>query len=142
MDHTIPLQQTQRRARAVATITVHSSDASPYDESASPTLIELHLQERFSGDIAGESSVRALCTRRDDGSASMVSMQRFCGTLGGRQGTFVLQGAELIERGKIEASWFVVPHSGTGGLAGLRGEGGFAGEFGKGSEGWLDYWFE
>ena len=25
---------------------------------------------------------------------------------------------------------------------GLRGEGGFEGDFGKGSDGWLDYWFE
>jgi len=34
------------------------------------------------------------------------------------------------------------PGSGTGDLSGLRGEGGFEGGFGKGSDGWLDYWFE
>jgi SRSO17 transposase len=32
--------------------------------------------------------------------------------------------------------------TGTGGLSGLRGEGGFEGEFGRGSDGTLDYWFE
>lgn len=37
---------------------------------------------------------------------------------------------------------FVVPASGTGELSGLRGEGGFEGDFGKGSDGWLDYWFD
>jgi hypothetical protein len=68
----------------------------------------------------------------------MVSMQRFCGKLGGRQGTFVLQGAEIVENGKIKATWFVVPGSGTGDLSGLRGEGGFEGDFGKGSNGrWI-----
>ncbi|HEY6184307.1 MAG TPA: DUF3224 domain-containing protein [Terriglobales bacterium] len=69
-------------------------------------------------------------------------MQRFRGTLGGRQGTFVLQGQEIVKNGKIKATWFVVPGSGTGDLSGLRGEGGFEGDFGKGSEGTLDYWFE
>jgi hypothetical protein len=49
---------------------------------------------------------------------------------------------ETVEGGKINATWFVVPGSGTGALSGLRGEGGFEGEFGKGSEGTLDYWFE
>jgi hypothetical protein len=83
-----------------------------------------------------------LQVRRDHKSASLVSMQRFTGKLGGRQGSFVLQGAETVENDKIKASWFVVPGSGTGDLAGLRGEGGFEGEFGKGSEGTLDYWFD
>ena len=57
-------------------------------------------------------------------------------------GTFVLQGSEIVENGKIKATWFVVPGSGTGDLSGLRGEGGFEGAFGKGSDGTLDYWFE
>jgi len=43
----------------------------------------------------------------------MVSVQRFRGKLGGRQGTFVLQGSETVENGKIKATWFVVPGSGT-----------------------------
>jgi hypothetical protein len=42
----------------------------------------------------------------------------------------------------VRAPAYQVPRSGTGGLAGLRGEGGFQGEFGKGSDGYLDYWFE
>ena len=45
-------------------------------------------------------------------------------------------------QGKLKAQWSVVPGSGTGELSGLRGEGGFDGEFGKGSNGVLDYWFE
>ena len=96
----------------------------------------------FTGDIDGQSMVRALQVLRDDQSASFVSMQRVRGKLGGRNGTFVLQGSEVVEQGKITATWFVVPGSGTGDLSGLRGEGGFEGEFGKGSYGRLDYWFE
>jgi ketosteroid isomerase-like protein len=132
----------ERRMRAEAQIIVQSSEATPYDETASPPLLEIRLKETFSGDIEGESIVRALQVRRDDRSASMVSLQRFCGSVGGRRGTFVLQGSEVIEQGKIQATWFVVPRTGSGDLAGLRGEGGFAGEFGKGSRGTLNYWFE
>lgn len=130
------------RTRAVAKVTVGNSEATTYDETANPALLEVRLNETFSGDIDGESPVRALQVRRDDRSASLVSMQRFRGKLHGREGTFVLQGQEIVENGKVKAKWFVVPGSGTGDLAGLRGDGGFAGDFGEGSEATLDYWFE
>jgi hypothetical protein len=104
--------------------------------------VEIRLNETFAGDIEGESPVRALQVVRDDKSASLVSLQRFRGKLAGRQGSFVLQGQEIVANGKIKATWFVVPGSGTDELSGLRGEGGFEGEFGKGSTGTLDYWFE
>ncbi len=104
--------------------------------------MEVRLSETFAGDISGESPVRALEVLHNDHSASLVSVQRFRGKLGGRQGTFVLQGSETVKNGKIKATWFVVPGSGTGDLSGLRGEGGFAGDFGKGSDGMLNYWFE
>ena len=128
------------RKHAVAKITVQSSSAKPCDQSAGPPLMEIEISETFSGDIDGESTVRALQIQRDDKFASMVSMQRFQGRLDGRQGTFVLQGTETVENGNIKATWFVVPGSGTGDLSGLRGEGGFEGSFGKGSRGTLDYW--
>jgi hypothetical protein len=134
--------ESRTRTRANAKITVHSAEAAPYDQTASPALMEIRLNETFAGDIDGESPVRALQVLRDDRSASMVSVQRFRGNLAGRRGTFVLQGSEVVERGRIKAAWFVVPGSGTGELSGLRGEGGFEGEFGKGSDGTLDYWFE
>lgn len=130
------------RVRAEAKIIVEHSAAVPYDQSTTTALVEISLRETFTGDIDGTSTVRALQVRRDDQSASMVSVQRFFGKLAGRQGTFVLQGSEIIQGGKISATWFVVPGSGTGDLAGLRGEGGFEGDFGKRSSGSLDYWFE
>jgi len=134
--------QTAQRKRAETTITVESSHATPYDETVSPPLMELRLTERFAGDIEGESSVRALQLQRGDKTATMVSMQRVRAKLAGRSGTFVLQGSEIVGNGTINATWTVVPGSGTGELTGLRGEGGFEGEFGKGSKGTLVYWFE
>src|ERR1051326_3962966 len=67
------------RKRAQAKIVVHHSKAEPYDEAGEPTLQELHLNETFSGDINGESPVRALQVMRADQSASLVSVQRFRG---------------------------------------------------------------
>jgi hypothetical protein len=130
------------RTRAKAKITVHSSEAKPYDRTAGPALMEVNIGETFTGDIDGESTIRALPIQGKDQFASLVSLQRFRGKLGGRQGSFVLQSQESVQNGKIKATWFVVPGSGTGDLAGLRGEGGFEGDFGKGSDGTLDYWFE
>ena len=138
-----PVQsRTEPRRRATAKITVRNSEARPYDQTAGPDLVEIRLVETFTGEMERVSPVRALQVLREDGAAHLVSMQRFSGKLGGRQGSFVLQGVELVARGRIEATWFVVPGSGTGELARLRGEGGFEGAFGKGSEGWLEYWFE
>jgi hypothetical protein len=130
------------RTRAEARITVHSSKAKPYDQTESPALVEVRLSETFTGDIDGESTVRALQVLRDDRSASLISMQRFRGKLAGRQGSFVLQGSGIVANGRITATWFVIPGSGTDNLSGLRGEGGFEGYFGKGSQGSLHYWFE
>lgn len=130
------------RTHAVAEITVQSSTAKPYDQSVTPTLMEIDITETFRGDMDGESTVRALQTQLPDKSANMVSLQRFRGKLGGRRGTFVLQGSEVVDNGQIQATWTVVPGSGTGELMGLRGEGGFEGSFGKGSRGTLVYWFE
>src|SRR5579871_4629784 len=64
--HAIPQSQKQRRksARATAKIAVQNSDAKPYDQSATPPLIEIRLNEIFTGDINGESPVRALQVQR------------------------------------------------------------------------------
>jgi hypothetical protein len=130
------------RRRAESTITVQNYEAKPYDDIAGAALVEVYLNETFAGDMEGESPVRTLQFVRADKSASLVSLQRFRGKLGGRHGTFVLQGSEIVAHLKITARWFVVPGSGTDDFLGLRGEGGFEGEFGKGSRGTLDYWFE
>jgi hypothetical protein len=130
------------RMRAVAKVTVQSSEARPYDQTAGPALLEISISETFTGDIDGDSTVRALQILRDDRSASLVSMQRFRGKLGGGQATLVLQCSEIAENGKIKAEWIVVPGSGTGALSRLRGEGRFEGQSEKESDATLDYWFE
>jgi hypothetical protein len=77
-----------------------------------------------------------------DGSASFVGIERLTGTLGGREGTFLLQDAGTVQGSVVDGDWFVVPGSGTGALTGLRGEGRFRANLGENAQVHLDYWFE
>jgi hypothetical protein len=79
----------------------------------------------------------------DASTASYVGMQRVVGSLGGRSGSFVLQVSGTFAEGLAQATWFVVPGSGTGELRGLRGEGGFPAQHGTSKVPYtLDYSFE
>lgn len=130
------------RTRARAEVTVRSHHASPYDDAGGPALVEIHIEEVFAGDLEGSSRARALQAAFDDKTAVLLTLQRFEGRLADKSGTFVLQGQGSVQQGRIDVTWSVVPGSGTGELAGLRGDGGFEGAFGSGSNATLDFWFE
>jgi hypothetical protein len=66
MDETT--MEPRTRTRAEATITVQSSEATPFDQTAGPKLMDIRLHETFTGDIDGESP--ALQVLRDDKSGS------------------------------------------------------------------------
>jgi hypothetical protein len=70
------------RTHAKAKIRVQKSEATLHDQTAGPALTEIPISETFSGDIEGQSTVRALQSQGGDKSASQVSMQRFSGELG------------------------------------------------------------
>src|SRR5262245_32259380 len=133
----------QGKSRADATITVHKYETAAYDEQGQgPTLSRIHVEESFSGDISGNGVVEFLQAARTDGTASFVGIERVTGTIGQRQGTFLLQDAGTVEDKIVSGEWFVVPGSGTGELAGLRGTGDFRANLGEGAQVHLDYWFE
>jgi Protein of unknown function (DUF3224) len=114
-----------------------------FDESADgPSLVEVQLTETFSGDVQGESTVRVIQAARKDGSMSFVGLQRVRGSVGDRTGSFLLQPSGTVVGKETQASWSVVPGSGTGDLKGLRGEGGFKAQLGEQGSFWLDYYFE
>jgi hypothetical protein len=131
------------RTRANALITVRKYEPMGYDEPAQgPVLTRIHVEESFSGDIAGDGAVEFLQAAHADGSASFVGIERVTGSLGGREGTFLLQDMGTVDGNLVRGDWFVVPGSGTGGLSGLRGEGGFRASLGENAQAHLDYWFE
>jgi hypothetical protein len=129
--------------RAVGKITVRKYEPSVYEKPAEgPALTRIHVEESFSGDITGDGDVELLQSEDAAGSASFVGIERLTGTISGLAGTFVLQDQGTVADSIIEGEWFVVPGSGTGLLAGLRGTGGFRANLGEGADVWLDYWFE
>ncbi|KAA2252418.1 DUF3224 domain-containing protein [Solihabitans fulvus] len=129
--------------RANAVITVHKYEPAVYDEPADgPVLTRIHVEESFDGDIEGVGVVEFLQSANADGSASFVGIERVNGTIAERSGSFLLQDTGIVEGDQVKGDWFVVPGSGTGELAGLRGEGGFHAKLGEGAQIHLDYWFE
>jgi len=128
---------------ATGTFEQKSWDEKPTQEiEGLPKLTRASVTQAFQGDIEGAGNVEYLMVYPDDNSASFVGLQRVVGRIGGRSGSFVLQVSGTFEGGLVQASWFVVPGSGTEDLHGLRGEGGFVAPHGPKAEITLDYDFE
>ena len=106
------------------------------------SLLEIRINETFTGDIEGDGTVRVIQAARKDGSATFVGIERVRGAVGDRKGSFLLQTSGTLLGKEVTAEWFVVPGSGTGDVVGLRGEGGFKAQLGEHGSTWLDYYFE
>jgi len=92
------------------------------DEPSDPKLARLTIDKQFTGDLEGTSHGQMLSAGTDTkGSAGYVAIEKVTGTLGGRSGSFILQHTATLNRGVPQLSITVVPDSGTGELAGIRG---------------------
>ena len=109
---------------ANAHFAIKSWDEKPYSEGEGlPKLTRASVAKTLTGDIAGEGNAEYLMMYRADGTATFLGFERVVARLGGKAGTFVLQRTGVFENGEAKESYSVVPGSGTGELAGLRGEG-------------------
>lgn len=104
---------------------VASWQEEPFDErDGAGKLTHARIAQTFTGDLAADATIQMLMAFAPDGqSARYVGMQRMVGTLGGREGTFVLESAGRYADGVARIDLTVVDGSGTGGLAGLTGTG-------------------
>lgn len=75
------------------------------------------------GDIDGGRTLDYLMFYPGDGTASFVGQEYIVGRLGDRAGSFVLQHTGTDDGYTTQATYFVVPGSGTGALRGLQGKG-------------------
>lgn len=104
---------------------ITSWDAAPEPEGADgrPEAARAMLTKAYSGELEGTATVDFLGTQNDVAQA-YVAQEVVLGRLAGRSGGFVLQHGAAGGAGLDARQWaFVVPGSGTGELAGLRGEG-------------------
>ncbi|WP_346949841.1 DUF3224 domain-containing protein [Dyella sp.] len=80
------------------------------------------IDKQFHGDLEGSSLGEMLAViDKNTGSGAYVALERITGTLGGRQGSFVLMHSATMTRGAPALSVTVVPDSGSGELQGLSG---------------------
>ncbi len=83
----------------------------------------MSLDKVFQGPLNASSRGEMLAARTaQEGSAAYVAIESVEGTLDGRAGEFVLAHRGLLDRGAQTQAISVVPDSGSGALAGLRGE--------------------
>ena len=94
--------------------------AAPGTEAAA--LSRQTIDKQFHGDLEGSSLGEMLAVMdKNTGSGAYVALERVTGTLGGRQGSFVLMHSATMTRGAPALSVTVVPDSGSGELQGLSG---------------------
>src|SRR5580704_8588910 len=127
---------------ATVTFTIKSWDENPYDAiEGMPTLTRATVTKRLEDDIEGEGMSESLMIYGDDSSANFVSLERVVGRIGGRSGSFVLQGSGTYDKstGIAKGIFIVVPSSGKGGLHGIRGEGSFVATHGPPASMTLNY---
>jgi hypothetical protein len=117
--------------KATGSFTIKNWDEQPFAEvEGAPKLTQAHVTTTYTGDLDGEGT-STLVMAYDGADASYAGYERVAGSLGGRSGSFVLRLAGGFEQGAARTDWTVVEGSGTGELAGLRGEGGYVAKQGE-----------
>ena len=100
---------------------VASQSTPPDAPAAGPGVGRVTHERRFEGDLVGASQADLQTCLTGDGRFGYVGTDRFTGHLAGRAGTFVFQHGGVREGGELRPFGFIVPGSGTGELAGIRG---------------------
>ncbi|WUI01009.1 DUF3224 domain-containing protein [Spirillospora sp. NBC_00431] len=98
----------------------------PYDEQDGTKLTRVQVGKTFHGDLVGTSGSELITVETAAGPVAYVGIERVQGILHGREGMFVLQHSAGSEDGTPDTQWLrwlIVPTSGTGELAGIRGVG-------------------
>lgn len=112
---------------ANANFNIQSWDEKPiHEREGLPKMSRVSAVVTYRGDIEGEGQVEYLMVYRPDGSATFLGLERIDGGLAGYPGSFVLQHSGSFESGTAKSTFSVVPGSGTGKLASLRGYGEYA----------------
>ena len=100
-------------------------DGKPWNEVPGSKVTHSIVRQTFSGGIEGEAICQQLVAYSSDSYASFVGLHQVTGSVDGRSGSFVLQSSGIYTDNTARVTWFVVPGSGTGDLAGLSGQGSY-----------------
>jgi hypothetical protein len=109
-------------AKGTGTITVIETFDPPYLFQDGVALTRGIFRKRFTGTLVGTSEAQVLrATTAIDGDLGFVGLEWFSGSVGGQSGSVALVHAVVEDDGKQTQRIALVPNSGTGGLAGIRG---------------------
>jgi hypothetical protein len=79
------------------------------------------MRKTFSGALTGSSVLTMTSASVGEAPVGYSALELVTGTLDGRTGTFVLQHSGVVDEAAPSPSGVVLPGTGTGELAGLRG---------------------
>jgi Protein of unknown function (DUF3224) len=131
---------TQATGKATGRFTIKGWDEQPWAElEGAPKLTQARVTSAYGGDLEGEGT-SGLLMLYDNDDATYSGYERVVGTLGGRSGSFVLRLQGGFEHGAARTTWTVAEGTGTGELAGLRGEGGYVARQGEAEVGYELRW--
>ncbi len=124
---------------ANGTFTIQGWDEQTYAERGPGKLTQASVQQDLAGDIQGSSEVRWVMAYTAADAAEFVGIHAVTGTLGGKDGSFVLRSVGTFDGAKAVGELTVVEGSGTGDLAGITGTGSFTAPMGDEASMTLDY---
>jgi hypothetical protein len=100
---------------------VASQSEPPYDTVEGVVLGRASVDKRFSGPLEGTGKVHMLGVRTPGQSAAYVALERITGKLEARSGSFVVTHVGGMSKTGMSLTIAIVPDTGTGELAGIRG---------------------
>ena len=101
---------------------IESWDENPYLEiDDHRKLTQASIRLKYNGDWEGESTSETLMCYAADDATSYVGLEHFVGRIGERSGSFVIQSTGTYDGIQARSEGDVVPGSGTGDFAGIRG---------------------
>ncbi|HKH26345.1 MAG TPA: DUF3224 domain-containing protein [Acidimicrobiia bacterium] len=122
---------------------VTSWNETPYAErEGDRKLTRASVTQQLSGGLTGAGEVQWLMSYQQDGTARFVGLQQLEGAIEGRSGSVVVDTVGDFDGKEARGVWTVVPGSGTGEWAGMRGDGGFVAPHGSKASFTLDYSLE
>ena len=113
-------------AHLEAKFDVENWEEAPFDdESGLPKVTRALVVKRYSGDVEVSSTTEWLMAYGGDGSARFVGVERISGSIGGREGSLVLQHVGAYEDGAAKGDLEVIEGAGSGALQSATGAGRF-----------------
>jgi hypothetical protein len=136
------MQQATKDAtrHATGSFKVSGMKDEPYDElDGGRKLTRATGDQAYTGDITGHGAVQWLMAYRGDGTARFLGLWHVTGSIGGRNGSFVMECVGDFDGKASEGALSILDPLGTGDLTGMHGSGTFRAPGGSDATYELDY---